>query len=224
MTDIGHNNPPSELEQLYEEFDLLEVDNWLDGFEVENDDQMKVVDELVKTIKSAEKAAKDRKEAEYRPHKLACDDVVEKWKPALDELGKLRKGLLGIVGNYKAKRAAEQEAIRREKEAEAARLEAEAEAAKRDVDMTDVSQRREADAIDLEARRKSKEAADVEKIKGLRTFWVHEVTDPKACINWIAKNDKPALQAFMEDYVKRQSRDTASRIDGVTVRAEKRAV
>lgn len=224
LATIGDNNPPSNYDLIREEFDLAEAESWLDGQEVENDDQMKAVDDLIKSVKAAEKKAKDQKEAEFRPHKQAADAVTAAWKPALDDIGRIRQGLLAITGAYKTKRAAEQEAIRKAKEAEAERLRREAEAAERDADMKDIEQRREADAISFEAREAERAAQSVEKITGLRTFTVAEIVDGKACINWIAQNDRPALQAFMDDYVQKETRKGVRGIGGVEIRQEKRAV
>ena len=224
LAPVGHNNPPSELDVLREQFDLEEVENWLDGESVENDDQMAVVDALLKNVKAAENEAKSQKETEFRPHKTAADGVVAKWKITLDDLSRMRTGLIAIVSDYKVKKAEEQEAIRKAKEAEAERLRLEAEAAQRNVDMGNIEERREADAISLEARQASKQASDVEKIKGLRTYTVPTITDPKACLNWIAQNDRPAVEDFMDQYVIRKTREGERNIAGVEIQQEKRAV
>lgn len=225
---IGHNNPPSaqdELKALYADA-ISEAENWCDGERVQNDGQMRDVDKLIASIKDAERTAKAHKEGEFRPHKDAADAVIAAWKPLLDDLDRIKKSLLSIVGNYKTEKARKVAEEQRRLEAEAEARKREAEAAQRDVDMGDVNQRREADAIAFEAREaeRAAQAAKKDKPTGLRTFTVPHIVDRRACINWIAVNDKTALSEFMDDYVKRKTREGVRGIDGVEVRQEQRAV
>ena len=83
-------------------------------------------------------------------------------------------------------------------------------------DMKDVSQRRTADQLAAEAMEAERalQAVTKDKVSGLRKTTVPEIVDPKACINWIASNDKPALREFMEIYVARKTREGVRGIDG----------
>jgi hypothetical protein len=225
---IGHNGPPDALEDLIAKWadTILEVENWLDGAPVENEGQMKAVDALLAAVKDAEGEAKDAKEAEYRPHKLACDAVVTRWKPVLDDFDRMKKGLAAAVTAFKNKLAAEKEAERRKAWEEAEAKRRAAEEAQRTADMADLDARRKADELAAEAREAERQAQAAKKdtVKGLRTYTIPEITDPKACINWIAQNDKPALLEFMTAYVERKTREGVRGIAGVEVRSEKRAV
>lgn len=225
---IGHNNPPDPIDEIRAKFadTILEVENWLDGSPVENEGQMKAVDALLASVKEAESAAKAAKEDEYRPHKAACDAVISRWKPVLDDLDRMKKGLAAAVTAFKNKLAAEKEAEKRRAYEEAEAKRRAAEEAQRTADMADLEARRRADELAAEAREAERQAqaARDDKVKGLRTYTIPEIVDPRACINWIAQNDKPALLAFMEEYVARKTREGVRGIGGVEVRTEKRAI
>lgn len=209
---IGHNNPPSAIDLVMAPFgDVIEeAENWADGTPVENDAQMKAVDTLIAGIKQAEKAAAEGKEAEYRPHKAAGDEVIARWKPTLDDLAMRRKALLAVVDAYKRKRAAEAEAERRAKEAAAREAMRAAEEAARQADAANIAAMREAENLRIAAAKAQQEAKAVENVKGLRLTWFHEVTDTSALLRWINANDRDALNAFCEDYAR------THRTDGIT--------
>lgn len=225
---IGHNNPPDAIEEIKARFadTILEVENWLDGAAVENEAQMKAVDALLASVKEARTAAEEAKEAEYRPHKDACDTVVSRWKPILEDFDRMKKGLAAAVTAFKNKLAAEKEAERRKAWEEAEAKRKAAEEAQRTADMADLEARRAADELAAQAREAERlaQAAKKDTVKGLRTYHVPEIVDPKACINWIAQNDREAVMAFMEEYVARKTREGVRGIAGVEVRTEKRAV
>jgi chemotaxis protein histidine kinase CheA len=130
---------------------FAEVANWLDGTPVESDEHMRAVDSLLAAVKDAARMAKDAKEAEYRPHKAACDAVVTRWKAFLDDLDRQAKGLAAAASDYKRKREAERQAAEREARAEAERKKAEAEAAARAASKNDIEAQREAAALAREA-------------------------------------------------------------------------
>ena len=222
---IGHNNPPDQLEQIKAEHSglLSEIENWLDGEPVDSEEQMGAVDDLLKCLKEVEKAAKDAKESEYRPHKNACDAVVERWQPYLTDLTRMKQGLTAIVQDFKRKLKVqrEDETRRKAEKAEAARRDAEA--ALEAADMKNLEERRKADKAAFEAREADREAQAAKKrtVGGLRRVTAYEVTDYRACINWIAEHDKDAIRAFCDDYAKRMKN---ADIDGVTRRVEERAI
>lgn len=222
LAPIGHNNPPDPMEQIQAANDSLfiEVANWADGQPVENEDQMKAVDLLIKAVKEVEAEAKKAKEDEYRPHKAACDAVVARWKVFLDDLDRQKKCLTSAVDGFKRKLAEDREAGRRAKEAAAREAMRRAEESARAANDADIEAQREAAAAIETARAAQKAAKEVEGVKGLRTFVIREIADGAACARWIWSNDRPAIMEFMETYVKRADRLP----DGVTERTEKRAV
>ena len=225
---IGHNQPPSAIDEVRAEFSdfFLEAENWCDGEKVKNDAQMEAVDQLIADIKRADKAAKDGKEEEFRPHKKAADAVVAAWKPLIDDITRYKSALLATVGDYKKQKAREAEIERQRLADEAAAKEREAQAAQRAVDMADVAQRKEADDLAAEARQMEREAQAAAKAKptGMRKFWTHEIEDGKAFINWLAVNDKPAVLAFMDEYARKAVREGVRDIPGVKIYQDQRAV
>lgn len=223
---IGHNNPPDALEEVRTKWadTILEVENWLDGAAVETEAQMKAVDALLADIKTARTDAEDGKEAEYRPHKAACDAVVTRWKPLLEDLDRMKKGLASAVTAFKNKLAAEKEAERRKAYEEAEAKRRAAEEALRAADMANLDERRKADELAAAAREaeRAAQAAKNDKVKGLRTVTRYEITDPKALVNWIARNDRDTMAAFIEECARRYSR-TDVKADGLRVWTEKEA-
>lgn len=103
------------------------------------------------------------------------------------------------------------------------RLRREADAAAAKANAADVDAQREVAAarqaaIDAENATK---AAAKDSVKGLRTVHHYEITDHKAALHDIAVNDREAVTAFIEDYVRRNHR--ARGIKGVRVWTAKEA-
>ncbi|MDF1685323.1 MAG: hypothetical protein P1U50_00925 [Parvibaculaceae bacterium] len=219
---IGHNNPPSPMEQVQANYDdtFIEVGNWADGSEVENEQQLSAVEELVKQIKAATKDAKAAKEQEYRPHKEAGDAVVAEWKPFLEDLDRQRRCLLAAIDPYKKKLAAakaEKERLAREEAERIAHEAQQAALAARESSDLEAARAAQEKADEAAKAKKLANKAGRDTVKGMRTIRTPNITDPRACINWINTNDKPALQAFMDDYVRRAVREGRLNIDGVEV-------
>jgi hypothetical protein len=225
QTPIGHNSPPDPIDEALAPYGdaLSEAENWLDGTAVENEGQMKAVDTILKQIKAAEKAVKDAEESEAKPIYDQWKAAKARYTPTLDDLTRIKKGLVAVVDIFKRKLAAEKaEAERKARaEAEAARRVAE-EAA------------RQASASDIEAQRKAAEAktaadlamaqaaaASKDTVKGMRTVTRYEITDHRALLHWIAANDRDAITAFIEEYARRNHRDIQA--DGLKVWQEKEA-
>lgn len=225
---IGGNSPPEPVDMMLTiqaAYDgvFAEVANWLDGSPVENDDQMRAVDTLMAEVKAAAKEASDAKESEYRPHKDACDAVVARWKVFLDDLDRQAKGLAAIVGNYKRKREAERQESERLARIEAAKKREAAESAARTADAANIEAQREAAQSLRAADAAQREVAAIakDKTRGLRTVQRHEITDHRAALHWIAANDRDAITAFIEEYVRRNFKDRE--IDGVKKWTDKEA-
>lgn len=225
---IGDNNPPSAIEDFSRQIEnhAMEVENWLDGKKVENLEQMKIVDLLIKETKAFDNLAKDAKDAEYRPHKTAGDLVISEWKPMLVDIANQKAGLLAILNDFKVAEKARTDAIAAKAAEEAEALRIAAEEAHKAADVGNIHEVREAEALlnQSAVAAKSAKRAGRETTKGLRTYTTHEITDQKACINWIVQNDRQAMVDFMEEYVRRQFVQQNYDIDGVTKHVEKRAV
>lgn len=226
---IGHNNPPDPISDATTPFQgaLLEAENWLDGRPVENIEQMKAVDALLKDIGAAEKALAAARDHYTKPLHEAWKAEIANWKPTIDDIAAKKKGLKAIGEAFKKaereKREAEERA--RREEMEAARRAAEVAAQEAEKNAGDMEAQRAADAAADAAREAQKAAIEAEKgrkeIKGLRTVTRYEIEDGRSAINWIATHDRDAMTAFLEDYVRRNH--AKSNIAGVRVWKEKAA-
>jgi len=219
---IGGNNPPDPVEATLAPFDdaLAEAANWLDGEPVTNAEQMKAVDALAKQVKAARKAIKEARDAATGPLHEAWKAEVARWKPAEDDLDRITKGLAAIVSDYKRKLAAEQEAARRAAYEEAERKKREAEAAAMAADAGNIEAQRQAAEAKQAAIDAAKQAAATKvEVRGLRTEHRHEITNYRDALAWIATNDREAVVAFVDEYVRRHCRD--KEIAGVRTWTEK---
>ncbi|WP_282091312.1 hypothetical protein [Epibacterium ulvae] len=226
-TQIGHNNPPDPLDEALAPYGevITEAETWLDGDPVSNEGQMRAVDLLIKEIKAAKKAASDVEKDTCAPLHKVWKDAKERFKPTLEDLDRIVKGLTAIVGDFK-KRAAEQKAeAERLAAAEAARKRREAEEAARAASYGDIEAQRQAEEQRREAEAAAKAAQqakrDAGSVRGLRTVTRYEITDHKAALHCIARNDRNALTYFVEDYVRRNHKGAP--IDGVRVWQDKEA-
>ena len=59
-------------------------------------------------------------------------------------------------------------------------------------------------------------------VKGLRTVTHHEITDAKALLNWLARNRRDDVMAFLTEWARRNHRDCKD-TDGLRVWTEKEA-
>lgn len=225
MKDLGHNNPPDPIDEIIAEYAdaISEAENWLDGETVTTEAQMKAVDAILKDIRAANTAAAKAEKSETAPLYDAYKAEKSRWKPTLDDLKRLKDGLAALVNGFKQKLAQEKEEARRKAYEEARRLEREAEEKAALANAADINAQRDADAAREAAMEAKKAASEANKdqVKGLRTVWKYEITSMQALVNWIAKNDKPALAEFATEYARRHHKDTE--MSGVKAWQEKEA-
>mgnify|MGYP000846296485 CR=1 FL=1 len=223
---IGHNLPPDIIDETLAPFGdvISEAESWLDGQKVETEGQMKAADALLKGIKAARKAVDEARDLSTKPLHDAWKGEVARWKPTQDDLDRLAKGLIALLDDFKRKLAAEKEAARKEAERLAWEETRKAQEAARLADASNIEATRAA-AAQMEAaedaQRRAAEAAK-DTVKGLRTVTRYEITDHKALLNWIAKNDRDAITAFIEDYARKEHKVIAN-ADGIRVWTEKQA-
>ncbi len=222
---IGNNNPPDPIDLALQPYaDIIEeAANWLDGAEVENEQQLSETDKILRELKAARKAVDTARDEFTKPLHEAWKAEVARWKPTQDDLDRQVKCLVAAQSPYKAKLLAEKEAAQRKAQEEAA---AKAEAARKAHEAANASsleEQRKADELMREAEQAERRAAAAAKdtVKGMRTVQVHTITDHKAALYWIAANDKPAMTEFIEEYVRRNFK--LRQIDGVTVETKKEA-
>lgn len=222
---IGHNNPPDPIETITATFEdaRTEAESWLDGKPVETEGQMRAVDELRGSMRQwrlqLEKGQKDA----TAPLHDAWKREGERWEPTIADAKMIEEGLVALVGDFKQKLAAQKEAERKAawEKAEAARKEAEAKIAA--ASAADIEAQREAkaaiDAADLARAQAS--AAQKDTVKAMRTVTKYEITDHRALLNWIAKNARDDVTAFIEGWA--QKNHKTAEADGLRVWTEKEA-
>lgn len=220
---VGHNNPPDPIDEALAPFaDVLdEAQNWLDGDPVENEDQMKAVDGLLKNMKAARKAVDDARDSVTKPLHEAWKGEIARWKPTQDDLDLQVKGLIAAQDPFKRKLAAEKEAAQKAawKAANDAQKAADAIAAK--ASASDIEAQREAQAAQQAAMdtQKAAQAQSKDTVKGMRTVHKYEITDHRAALHDIAANNRDAITAFIETYVAKNFKDKI--IAGVKTWTEK---
>lgn len=225
MTNIGHNNPPDPIDEAIAPYAdaIAEAENWLDGQPVENEDQLKATDALLKTIKGALKDLNSARDDATKPLHEAWKAEVARWKPTQDDLDRIIKGLVACQDPFKRALAAQKEAEKRAAWEAAEKARREAEQAALAASAPDIAAQREAAQKATDAQRAAEEAAakQKDKVKGMRTVNRYEIQDHRAALHWIAGNDRDAITAFIEAYVAKHHKDAP--IDGVKRWTEKEA-
>jgi hypothetical protein len=222
---IGHNLPPDPIDLALEPFDavLIEAANWMDGAVVENEAQLGATDALLKELKAARKAVDAARDEATKPLHEVWKAEVARWKPTQDDLDRQVKCLVSAQAPFKAKLLAEKEAARIKAEEEAAEKARLAREAHQAANASSIEAQRAADAMMAEAEEAAKIASRAAKdtVKGMRTVQVYQIDDHRLALNWIARNDRPAMTDFIEEYVRRNFK--VRPIEGVTVTTQKEA-
>lgn len=225
MTDRLHNNPPNPIDEALAAFGetIAEAEVWLDGKPVETEGQMNFIDSLTKEIKAARKAVEAAEESDAKPIYDQWKAAKARYKPTLDDLDRIVKGLVAAVDPFKRKQAAEKEAARKKAEAEAWEATRKAQEAARMADASNIEAQRQAAAAQAQAEsaQKAAMAAKNDTVKGMRTVTRYQIEDHRAALHWIAANDRDAMTAFIEEYTRRNHKD--KQIAGVKVWQEKEA-
>lgn len=234
LAPIGHNNPPDPIDAIIAQFDAerMESENWADGTPVQNEAQMNAVDSLRKSMRSFRIALEGGQKSATAPLYDAYKTELARWKPTIDDAGRIEKCLTGAVDGFKKKLAAEKaEAERKAREEAYAAKRAAEEAARQAAQAeTDIEAQRAAAEAQAAANDAWKHVAAAAKdvVKGMRTVHKFELVDGadgtsalRLVLLDIAKNDRPALEGFLMEYVRQNFR--LRTIDGVRSFTEKEA-
>lgn len=207
LAPIGHNNPPDPIDQIGQQFESarLEAENWLDGTPVENENQMKAVDELRGHMRQFRLALERGQKAATEPLRAVYQSELDRWKPTITDAKRIEECLVAALDAFKRKLAADKEAARVAAQQAAWETTRAAQEAARQADASDINaQRQAAQAMaDAEAAQAMAMAAQKDTVKGMRTVTLHEVTDGVALLNWIAANDTAAIQEFVNDWARK---------------------
>ena len=216
---IGGNNPPDPIDTITAAYDdtRAEAENWTDGAPVENEAQMAEVDALRAAMRQwrldLERGQKDATAPLHAAYKAELD----RWKPTIADAKRIEGCLVATVGEFKKKLAAEKAAAERAAWEETNRLRREADDKARQADASNLEAQREVEAAKQAALNAEKTArvAAKDKPKGLRKVTRYDIESHKDALHWIARNDKEAMTAFIEEYVRRNHKDKT--IAGVKV-------
>ena len=223
---IGGNNPPDPIETLTAPFDddRSEAENWLDGTPVETEAQMKAVDALRASMRQwrlgLERGQKDATAPLHDIYKAE----LERWKPTIADAKRIEDGLVAVVDVFKRKLAAEKESARKEAERKAWEATRAAQEAARLADASNIEATRAAAkaAEEAEAAQKAAMAAGKDTVKGMRSVTKYEVTDHRALLNYIAKNVREDVTAFIDEWARKNHKEFPV-ADGLRVWIEKEA-
>lgn len=222
---IGGNAPPDPIDTALAPFGdaIAEAENWLDGSPVENEGQMKAVDGLLKHIKAAHKAVSDAEDSEAKPIYDQWKAAKARYAPTLADLDRIKKGLVSIVDAFKRQLAAEKDEAERKAREAALAAEEEFRRLHQEANAGDIEAQRAAAAAEKAAEDSAKAAARAAKdgVKGLRTVKRYRIDDHRAALHWIARLDREAVTAFVEEYVRRNH--DVRPIDGVTTWTDREA-
>lgn len=225
MSTIGHNNPPDPIDTALAPFGdaIEEAQNWLDGQPIENDEQLRATDELLKTIKTAIKELNVARDEATKPLHEAWKAEIARWKPTQDDLERISKGIVAAQDPFKRALAAKKEAEKRAAWEAADKARKAAEEAILSAKASDIEAQRDAAEKAALAQRAAEEASakQKDKVKGMRTVHLYEIEDHRAALHWIAQNDREAMTAFIEAYVAKNHKD--AEIAGVRRWTEKEA-
>lgn len=217
---IGANNPPDPIDTATAPFGdvISEAGNWLDGTAVETEAQMKSVDVLIKGVKQARKAVDDARDTVTKPLHDAWKSEIARWKPTQDYLDRIVKGLVGIVDGFKRKLAAEKAEADRIAQAAAWEATRKAQEAARLADATNIEATRAAAQAmaEAEAAQAAAKATQKDVVRGMRKVTHYEVTDHRALLHFVAKNDRDAITAFLDEWARKNHKENRS-ADGLRV-------
>nr|WP_278519998.1 hypothetical protein [Brucella anthropi] len=238
---IGGNNPPSPYDLVKDKIDGLydEAKLWLDGESITSQEQADEIQKLMRLIQAAEKEADEARKDEAKPHDDAKTAIQERYNLLIGKTKSVTGKTVKAVEACKKALAPwlqklEEERLEREaaakKEAEAAAQVAMEAMRQRTGDNLEQSERAEqlvtdAKAAEAVARRIGNEKATAKgfgRAASLRTSYVAEVTDYTAFARYVWQHHKVELSSFLDDLARQIVARGNHKIDGVTVREERR--
>ena len=219
-TGIGGNSPPPlEALSLHIEDLFSLASGTLAGGDITTDEQEAAIADLLEEMRKARKDADQQRAADKKPHLDDGKAIDAAWKPAIDRAAFGEGALKGALTLWRT-------AQQRAKDEAAAQARADAEAAQKAAqEALKASDDIEAQfAAELELDRAAKLTAQANRIDksatGLRTYQIAEVTDAKALLQHVMRNDPFALKDWLADYARKA---LPAQLPGVTIQIEKRA-
>jgi len=223
---IGGNNPPDPMDQINAAFEdwRIEAENWTDGAPVQTEAQMKAVDRLREKMREWRIGLEKGQKEATAPLRAIYQAELDRWKPTIEDAKRIEGCLVAAVDGFKRKLAAAKAEAERLARAEAERAaqalrdaHAAANAADLEAQRALAQAEREAEDARIRAAVAKKDAA----VKGMKPVTMHQVEDHRAALHWIARHDREAITAFVDDYARRNHATAV--IDGVRVWKERAA-
>lgn len=227
-TDDRRNMTP--FDEVVLEIDTLydEAKNWADGSDIENDEQHDAAKSVYDALHEAGKKADALRVEEKKPLDDAVKAIQDRFNPYIQpKKGKvdLGKSALNDVLAKWRKKVAEEKAA---KAAEAARIAEEErqkaieamQASSGDLEAREEAERQLETAKEAEAfaKRENKRATTG---LGLRTVWVTEMTDPRAAVAAMWKQNPQAFIDLAQELAERAVRAGTREIPGFEIKEEK---
>lgn len=237
---IGHNRSPFDLRQE-EILDLYdEAKNWLDGGEVETQEDADGVSKLLDMLRKAVKKADDARKEEVKPFDDGKAAVQERYAPliadtkskkgkAIIAIDACKKALAPFLAKQEAEKRAAAEAARRDAEAaEIAAQDAFTKAASNDLEAREEAERlaeaaKKATALASRAEKDRAGARGGARAVTLRTYYRAEVTDANEFARYLWLNHRSEMDEFMSGIARRLVNAKQRDIPGVTIHEDKRA-
>jgi hypothetical protein len=232
---IGDNQPDAftliteSIEDL-----LLEAGNFLDGAEIENEEQEAAVASILTRLRREANAADDLRKAEKKPHDVAGKAVQAKWAPLLSKADIAVTAAKNALTSFLRKKDEAQRAAAQAASEEASRqAEAAAQAAEQasPSDLAGMTTARvlqeNAAAAQRTAERLSKarpQARGGERAVGLKSVWTPILADSVAALKHYRARQPEALKEWLLEQAFKDVRAGAREIPGFTITETKEAV
>lgn len=228
MTMQGHNNPPR-----YEAFAMaledvrLEAGNYLDGATVETQEQADAIGVIMGQARDIKRDADKARTEDKKPHLDAGRKVDDNYKAVLQTADDIVKAAQGPLSVFLTEQARVQEELRVKAKREADRAAQEAIAAERaaagNIEALEAAREKQLAADDAQkasviADKAKPRVAGSGRAISLRTRQVAVVTNYRALLLHIAGTDKPALDAFLDEYARKA---LPSQLPGVRIDTER---
>lgn len=234
---IGHNQPKlSPFELMAEHINDLhgEALQWLDGEPVTTQQQADALNTLENRIRQAAKDAEAMRKAEVAPLDEAKAEIQGRFNPLIGETKTVKGKTVKAIEAIKAAlrpylleldRKIQEDAKRAREEADAAQAIAAKAMAERD--HSNLAQNEEAERLAVLAKEADQTAARIAKEKahakgdgratGLRSVWKAKMTDEQTAANWMWKEHRAELMAFVQEYADKATRAGKRTIPGFEI-------
>lgn len=175
----GHNGGPLELPHVPTPFELseseigdlfVEARAWLDGEQIQDEDQAEAVGNLLREMRAAAAKALERRSADKKPHDDAAQAVLDAYHPLIGDTKKGKgkavraiEGCKALADKWLAKVEAEKRAKAEAARAEAVERERIAREAMQASNVENLAERERAETLVKQAQAATREADKAEK-------------------------------------------------------------